>query len=83
MYSAMLSRVREAVAQIDSRYRLIDAELEQRIARGEDTREILQAKRDLRKEQLCLIDQEKRLQERITSLQLQIESLPTGSSMGD
>lgn len=73
MYRIMLRKVQVAVAQINSRYSLIDSELEQRIARGEDAREILQAKRGLREEQLCLLDQEKRLQERISSLQLQKE----------
>lgn len=68
MYSTMLERVQEALKRIAPEYDRIDSEIEQKIAFGEDAKELAASRKNLRMQELCLRDQETRLQERISSL---------------
>jgi hypothetical protein len=70
----MLTRVRGAQSQIPSNYARLDKAIEDARARGMDVRGLMQKRKNLRMQELCLRDQERRLQEVIKSLQ-------TGSSI--
>ncbi len=70
MHEAMLSRVEEARKHVAGQMDRIAQELDRQTAAGEDVREIHQARKKLHLQELCLIDQERRLKERITSLRI-------------
>ena len=69
MHGAMLARVGEAKQQISTALDRIAPELEGRMKAGQDIRELTQTRKRLHLQELCLIDQERRLQERISFLQ--------------
>jgi hypothetical protein len=69
MYSESLMRVRGGLQKLDDMKQKIAPELTKRRACGEDTKDILRAQYNIRLQELCLGDQEKRLQERIECLQ--------------
>jgi hypothetical protein len=70
MYKAMLLRVEEAKELVASQMDLVSSELESRVAAGQDAREIYQTHKKLHLQELCLIDQERRLRERIALHQI-------------
>jgi len=69
MHSAMLQRVRAARQNIARDQSTMLQHLKQKSALGFDIREDLKTFRNLHRQELCLADQEIRLQERIASLQ--------------
>ena len=69
MHSAMLQRVQAARQNIARDQSTMLQQLKQKSALGFDIREDLKTFRNLRRQELCLADQEIRLQERIASLQ--------------
>lgn len=73
MHSAMLQTVRAALQTTASQQIASMQQLRDTITAGQDARPIHQARKNLHLQELCLRDQERRLQERIASLQ-------TGSS---
>ena len=76
MHSAMLQGVQAARQNITRDQAAMLQHLKQKSALGFDIREDLKTFRNLHRQELCLADQEIRLQERISSLQ-------TGSSTGN
>ena len=69
MYSESLARVKGGIQQIASMKMQLEPELIRKQALGEDVQDLLKAKKNLRLQELCLADQEQRLQERIVCLQ--------------
>lgn len=69
MYSAMLQCVRSALQDAAGRQEAVLQELKQITSKGQDARPVHQARKNLHLQELCLRDQERRLQERIASLQ--------------
>jgi len=79
MHQAMLSHVQKIDHEILQHSLAVDRELEtvaQTRPGSIDHRKLVAARKDLRQKHLCLMDQERRLKERIESLNTQI-----GSSM--
>ena len=70
MHSAMLARVGEAKQQISTALDRIAPELEGRMKAGQDIRELTQTRKRLHLQELCLIDQERRLRGRIEFLRI-------------
>ena len=70
MYSESLARVKGGIQQITSMKMQLEPELIRKQAIGEDAQDLLKAKKNLRLQELCLTDQEQRLQDRITCLQI-------------
>ena len=70
MYKAMLVRVEEAKELVTSQMGMISSELKSRVAAGQDVREAYQTHKKLHLQELCLIDQERRLRERIALHQI-------------
>lgn len=68
MHSAMLQRVQAALLDIARDQGAMLQQLKQKSSLGFDIREDLKTFKDLRRQELCLADQEIRLQERITFL---------------
>ncbi len=75
IHSDMLARVQDGIQQITSRKVGLETELILAESQGRDTTELTKIKRNLRLQELCLVDQEKRLKGRI-------ECLRTGCSTG-
>jgi len=69
MYDVMLLRVRSALQDAAGRQEALLQELKQMTLTSQDTRNIHQARKNLHLQELCLRDQERRLQERLVSLQ--------------
>ena len=69
MHDAMLLRVRFVLQDVAARQEALLQELKQITLAGQDTRNIHQARKNLHLQELCLRGQERRLQERIASLQ--------------
>lgn len=69
MHSAMLQRVRSALINISRDQGSLQQRIGQKSALGFDTGADQKILRNLRRQELCLADQEIRLQERIASLQ--------------
>jgi hypothetical protein len=67
MYEAMLARVVEAKEHVIEQMARISPELDSRAAAGEDARELYQTHKKLHLQELCLVDQEGRLKEVISS----------------
>jgi len=79
MHRAMLSHVQKIDQEILQHSVTVDRELEtvaQTRPGSLDHRKLVAARKDLRQKHLCIVDQERRLKERIESLNTQI-----GSSM--
>ena len=79
MHRAMLSHVQKIDQEILQHSVVVDRELEtvaQTRPGSLDHRKLVAARKDLRQKHLCIVDQERRLKERIESLNTQI-----GSSM--
>jgi len=74
MHGAMLQRVQAAEQDVAQRQASLLQQLERKAALGLVTKEDMTARKNLRLQELCLKDQERRLQERI-------EFLRTGSSI--
>lgn len=69
MYSESLARVRGGLQQLAAMKLQLEPELIKRQALGADIKDLQKAKNNLRLQELCLQDQETRLQERIVCLQ--------------
>ncbi len=61
MHKAMLIKVEEAKETVASELKTISSELNSRVAAGQDAREAYQTHKKLHLQELCLIDQERRL----------------------
>lgn len=70
MHEAMLTRVGEAKRQIASALERIASEIDRCMTAGQDVRELTQTRKKLHLQELCLIDQERRLGERINAIRL-------------
>lgn len=70
IHEAMIVQCGQAMQQIDAARSRISQDLGQVKLGGEDHRKLLQAGKNLRMQELCVIDQEKRLKERIASLRI-------------
>jgi hypothetical protein len=68
MYAHMVAKVQFAQSDIAAKTAKILPEIDRRMKAGEDVRKLMQARKNLRMQQLCLEDQEKRLKERLVSL---------------
>ncbi|MDD2317054.1 MAG: hypothetical protein PHD57_06880 [Desulfobacterales bacterium] len=78
MHRAMLSHVQKIDQGIRQHAAVVDRELEtvaQTRPGSLDHRKLIAAKKDLRQKHLCLMDQERRLKERIELLNTQIGNL--------
>jgi hypothetical protein len=75
IHNAMVARVSQGLQQISTTKALVSQDLLLTDPGSEDYNKLVQTGKDLRKKELCLIDQERRLKERIACLQ-------TGNSMG-
>lgn len=69
MHSYMLQKVRSVLQDVAGRQGALLQQLEQMTSTGQDARPVHQARKNLHLQELCLRDQERRLQERIASLQ--------------
>lgn len=69
MHDVMLLRVRSLLQDAAGRREALLQELKQITSKGQDARPVHQARKNLHLQELCLRDQERRLQERIASLQ--------------
>ena len=67
LYEHRFPRVVEAKEHVVEQMDRISPELESRAAAGEDVRELYQTHKKLHLQELCLVDQEKRLEEVISS----------------
>lgn len=74
MHNAMLQKVLAALQSVADHQSTLLHQLERKAALGLVTKEDITARKNLRLQELCLKDQERRLQERILCLQ-------TGSSI--
>ncbi|MHB8118665.1 MAG: hypothetical protein ACYDHX_08070 [Methanothrix sp.] len=68
MYEAMLGRVAEARLQIRAYMAQIEPEMARLMATNQDARELYQTKKKLHLQELCLEDQERRLEGALASL---------------
>ena len=78
MHRAMLSHVQKIDHEILQHSAVVDRELEtvsQTRPGSLDHRKLVAARKDLRQKHLCIVDQERRLKERIESLNTQIGNL--------
>ena len=72
MHSIILDRVHETLRQVPVDMARITADIDSRLAKGISPLKIqtlTQTRKNLHRQELCLRDQERRLQERIASLQ--------------
>ncbi|MFZ3147832.1 MAG: hypothetical protein WA137_02190, partial [Methanothrix sp.] len=69
MHEAMLKKICIASQEVIARRSMLLPELARRLDTGEDVKKLSQAKKELRYQELCLLDQERRLKERISCLQ--------------
>jgi len=69
MHDVMLLRVRSALQDAAGRQEALLQQIERMISAGQDARPVHQARKNLHLQELCLRDQERRLQERLVSLQ--------------
>lgn len=69
MHKAMIRKIQEASRDVAAKKAVLLPEIARRLDAGEDVRKLSQARKDLRYQELCLADQEKRLKERIILLQ--------------
>jgi hypothetical protein len=74
IHNAMVARIGQARQQISANKAHISQDLHLADPGSEDFKKLVQASKNLRMQELCLIDQEKRLRERI-------DCLRTGNSM--
>lgn len=75
MHSIMLGRVQEGLRQVPGDLAKISADIDGRMADGISPlkfQTLIQTHRNLHRQALCLKDQEKRLQERINAIGLEI-----------
>ena len=81
MHSTLLARVGEAKQQIASALERIAPEIDSRMKAGQDIRELAQTRKRLHLQELCMIDQERRLQERISFLQISSSTATCGAGV--
>jgi hypothetical protein len=74
IHNAMVARIDQALQQIPVTKAHISEDLTRTEPGSEDYKKLMQACKNIRMQELCLMDQEKRLKERIACLQ-------TGNSM--
>jgi|WetSurMetagenome_2_1015567.scaffolds.fasta_scaffold377123_2 hypothetical protein len=76
IHNAMVARIGQARQQISTTKAHMSQDLHLADPGSEDYKKLVRARKNLRMQELCLIDQEKRLKERI-------DCLRTGNSMDD
>jgi hypothetical protein len=76
IHEAMVARCGQAKRQIDEAKSTVLQDIKRIVPGSEDYRKLMQAGKNLRMQELCVIDQEKRLKERIDCLRI-------GSSMAE